>query len=159
MSTLYVDNLQPNLGSRVMAAGHVINQEMATVSTQVNITSSTLTSVWTPSYTPISDNSDVYALFNLNIMSNNNGGNDARYKWRIELGGVTLFSGIDYGPYDYNGGGTWFRGYTTYFTKHTNSATSALNYNILLANDVDSDNARFCDDGDESQVIFTEIAR
>ncbi len=24
MSTLYVDNLQPNLGSRVMAAGHVV---------------------------------------------------------------------------------------------------------------------------------------
>lgn len=62
MSTLYVDNLQPNLGSRVMAAGHVVQVQSADLHTlytaagngvanvftntglQVNITPTSLTS-------------------------------------------------------------------------------------------------------------------
>ena len=39
MSTLYVDNLQPNLGSGVHIAGHVI--QVATTSVQGNITTTT----------------------------------------------------------------------------------------------------------------------
>ena len=40
MSTLYVDNLEPNLGSRVMAAGHVV-QVVEQDNTTETITSST----------------------------------------------------------------------------------------------------------------------
>ena len=40
MSTLYVDNLQPNLGSRVMAAGHVV-QVVSAIKTDTATTSST----------------------------------------------------------------------------------------------------------------------
>jgi len=40
MSTLYVDNLEPNLGSRVMAAGHVVQAVNAEYATE-SITSST----------------------------------------------------------------------------------------------------------------------
>jgi hypothetical protein len=42
MSTLYVDNLQPNLGSRVMAAGHVVQvvRNETTVSTTFSENSS-----------------------------------------------------------------------------------------------------------------------
>lgn len=39
MSTLYVDNLEPNLGSRVMAAGHVVQVVRANFTTN-NVTSS-----------------------------------------------------------------------------------------------------------------------
>lgn len=38
MSTLYVDNLQPNLGSRVMAAGHVVQVVSAKHSSQSQTT-------------------------------------------------------------------------------------------------------------------------
>ena len=40
MSTLYVDNLQPNLGSRVMAAGHVVQVVSGSVSSETDLTSS-----------------------------------------------------------------------------------------------------------------------
>jgi len=38
MSTLYVDNLEPNLGSRVLAAGHVVQVVCATYGTKFNVT-------------------------------------------------------------------------------------------------------------------------
>ena len=41
MSTLYVDNLQPNLGSRVMAAGHVVQTVFHQSSTPRTTTSTT----------------------------------------------------------------------------------------------------------------------
>ena len=41
MSTLYVDNLQPNLGSRVMAAGHVVQVVSHQSSTARTTTSTT----------------------------------------------------------------------------------------------------------------------
>ena len=44
MSTLYVDNLQPNLGSRVMAAGHVVQVVHNTQSGNNNQTTAT---AWT----------------------------------------------------------------------------------------------------------------
>ena len=40
MSTLYVDNLQPNLGSRVMAAGHVVQVVQAASTTYLETTTS-----------------------------------------------------------------------------------------------------------------------
>ena len=44
MSTLYVDNLEPNLGSRVLAAGHVVQVVQATHTTQTELTT---TATWT----------------------------------------------------------------------------------------------------------------
>jgi len=43
MSTLYVDNLEPNLGSRVMAAGHVVQVQQYTTMTTTDTTSSSWT--------------------------------------------------------------------------------------------------------------------
>lgn len=40
MSTLYVDNLEPNLGSRVMAAGHVVQGVQGTGQNAVLVTTS-----------------------------------------------------------------------------------------------------------------------
>lgn len=60
MSTLYVDNLQPNLGSRVMAAGHVVQvQTKKWASAGFSTTSSSPTAI-TDFYvdiTPTSSNS------------------------------------------------------------------------------------------------------
>ena len=67
MSTLYVDNLQPNLGSRVMAAGHVVQ----TVSAEYNsiISTSNNASMTDTGFncqiTPTSSTSKVLALVTL----------------------------------------------------------------------------------------------
>ena len=65
MSTLYVDNLQPNLGSRVMAAGHVVQVVQATSTTNTTLTAGGI--VWTnagsaASITPASTSSKILIL-------------------------------------------------------------------------------------------------
>jgi len=65
MSTLYVDNLQPNLGSRVMAAGHVVQVVQQTYGVQINTSSTSyVTSNLAASITPTSTNSKI--LINVN---------------------------------------------------------------------------------------------
>jgi hypothetical protein len=60
MSTLYVDNLQPNLGSRVMAAGHVVQVVQTNDGTHGSVTSTSYTSTpITATITPTSTTSKV----------------------------------------------------------------------------------------------------
>ena len=66
MSTLYVDNLQPNLGSRVMAAGHVVqvvNGDLGTLSTS----SSTYSDIGSLSITPTSASSKILVLLEYHL--------------------------------------------------------------------------------------------
>jgi hypothetical protein len=65
MSTLYVDNLQPNLGSRVMAAGHVVQFKYDYSSTGTTITTNANSGGWVDvpvsvTITPTSTNSKIY---------------------------------------------------------------------------------------------------
>ena len=77
MSTLYVDNLQPNLGSRVMAAGHVVQvQTRKWPNTGFSSTSNSLVGV-TDFYvdiTPTSANSII--LFQSSVSMVNTGTTD-----------------------------------------------------------------------------------
>ena len=74
MSTLYVDNLQPNLGSRVMAAGHVV-QVLQTVKSD---TFSAAAGSWhkinglTQSITPTSTSSKVLVQASITTEDDNN---------------------------------------------------------------------------------------
>ena len=76
MSTLYVDNLQPNLGSRVMAAGHVV-QVVQAVKTDTSSGSGT---AWQSSgvsadITPTSSSSKVLVSVSVNLSNSaHNGG-------------------------------------------------------------------------------------
>ena len=77
MSTLYVDNLQPNLGSRVMAAGHVVQMQHNTSYTS---TQSTTASTWfdvSPSITitPTSTSSKIYITHKAPVMCYQTSGN------------------------------------------------------------------------------------
>ena len=74
MSTLYVDNLEPNLGSRVLAAGHVVQYqrfEPSPTSTtpasptngRVALTTSNTTSVWTAAFTPTSSDTKIIGVY------------------------------------------------------------------------------------------------
>lgn len=61
MSTLYVDNLEPNLGSRVMAAGHVVQVVHNTINQKIAFTSTSFTSSGlSVSITPTSANSKIH---------------------------------------------------------------------------------------------------
>jgi len=63
MSTLYVDNLEPNLGSRVLAAGHVVQVVNETYTTQVTTTgTSFIDTGLTASITPTSTSSKILIL-------------------------------------------------------------------------------------------------
>jgi hypothetical protein len=72
MSTLYVDNLQPNLGSRVMAAGHVV--QVVTASKNLSSDGTTTSGSYidanlSASITPTSTSSKVYAVAHFNGLS------------------------------------------------------------------------------------------
>ena len=73
MSTLYVDNLQPNLGSRVMAAGHVVQVvydnatgQSAAVATVTNNLADTATGFYAE-ITPTSSDSKILVMLTSNL--------------------------------------------------------------------------------------------
>jgi hypothetical protein len=72
MSTLYVDNLQPNLGSRVMAAGHVV--QVVTANKNLGSDNSTGSGSYidtglSASITPTSANSKIYVVAHFSGLS------------------------------------------------------------------------------------------
>ena len=113
MSTLKVDSLvEKTSGNGVHIAGHVINQEMVTTTTEASVTSTTLTSVWTPLLTtPISNSSFVFATFNMSIRAYNNSGADGRFKMRIKINGTDVSFTDSLGTYDYGNSGAWSKLY------------------------------------------------
>lgn len=144
MSTLYVDNLEPNLGSRVMAAGHVVQVKEAQAPSGgvVAFTSSAYTDIGlSVSITPTSASSKLLILYTCPVFLYTTGGDVAIG------GGFRLYRdsvSID-DPQGDSGGalGNWINlstlapsGYWDYFTTHTGNmmdtpnTTSAVNYNV-----------------------------
>jgi len=85
MSTLYVDNLEPNLGSRVMAAGHVVQVVHNTQSGNANTSSGTS---WTDtglsvSITPTSSSSKILVFVSTIVAVNDSTTNVARIDLRL----------------------------------------------------------------------------
>lgn len=76
MSTLYVDNLQPNLGSRVLASGHVVQVVSATTTSGNTITSTSYVDTGiTASITPTNTSNKILILVSsptLAVIGNNN---------------------------------------------------------------------------------------
>jgi len=75
MSTLYVDNLQPNLGSRVMAAGHVVQVLSATKTNTQNINGSSFVEIsdLSVTITPSSASSKILIIADVHYGSSNSG--------------------------------------------------------------------------------------
>ena len=96
MSTLYVDNLQPNLGSRVMAPGHVVQTvEHRFDSNHRNATSSTsyVATQITGAITPTSSNSKILVQVFTSGNNNNASGHELRATiYRDSPNGGNLFS-------------------------------------------------------------------
>ena len=94
-------------GQTLVAPGHVINQTRSTSSTQGLVTTSSYTSVWSPSYTPVSDSSIVYATFKLTLKTSRNFVSDTRGKYKIFLGATEISYNAYIGLYDYGWSGLW----------------------------------------------------
>lgn len=92
MSTLYVDNLQPNLGSRVMAAGHVVqvvnnytNVQLALSATGV-LTETGLEATITPTLA----SSKILIIVNQHVQVNNAGYGQTELRSGATLGASSL---------------------------------------------------------------------
>jgi hypothetical protein len=72
MSTLYVDNLQPNLGSGVHAAGHVVQIQNTSTLLSGTISSTTPVDLLSISFTPKFDNSSLYIVVTHRWQENTN---------------------------------------------------------------------------------------
>ena len=89
MSTLYVDNLQPNLGSRVMAAGHVVQVVSKETSAAISLAqSNSHSNVITHVITPTSSSSKV-RVHVCGIYYINNNSSSISHHFRIQRDGST----------------------------------------------------------------------
>ena len=95
MSTLYVDSLQPNLGSRVMAAGHVVQVVEDSIDTVIN-GSSTFSTLKSLSITPTSASSKIVIMYSNHIYQDQSG----YVGWRGALIRLKRGSTLIYGDTD-----------------------------------------------------------
>jgi hypothetical protein len=159
MSTLYVDNLQPNLGSRVMAAGHVVQVIQATHATKAESNSSTFSDTGlSVSITPTSTSSKVLVMVSIGSAGVlNNSGPDARGSFRIERGGNTLL-GSDLRSYDYGNSGSIM--FAPFYLSYLDSpaSTGILTYSLQQQKTAGT-SIRVCEGNNKISMQAMEIAQ
>lgn len=157
MSTLYVDNLQPNLGSRVMAAGHVVQVVQATYSTETSSISTTFSDTGlSASITPTSTSSKVLILFSLGSSGVNNTAAEARGYYRLMQGSTELYR-MDIRSYDYgNSGSISFVAHGQSFLDSP-ATTSSVTYKIQQRSSTGT--IRVCESNNQIQMQLLEIAQ
>ena len=138
MSTLYVDNLQPNLGSRVMAAGHVVQVvydnatgQSAAVATVTNNLADTATGFYAE-ITPTSSDSKILVMLTSNLQ--HTGASNQGIIWGMRRGTT---------PIARNGSSDYIEFTNTDNNFHTTinlnyvdapATTSLLRYELYLSN-------------------------
>ena len=92
MSTLYVDNLQPNLGNAVHAAGHVVQVQTTASALVSSVSGTTYTDILSLSFTPKFANS----LLRIDcVFRYQENGHDPNAKYKILHDGTNVY-GINY---------------------------------------------------------------
>lgn len=87
MSTLYVDNLEPNLGSQVEIpdlkplAGSVVQTTTITSNSNYYWSSSGWVTVWQPSFTPKYSNSRLHFAVSINVLNESSNNTDLWLGW------------------------------------------------------------------------------
>ena len=142
MSTLYVDNLQPNLSNAVHAAGHLVQVGHATSDTQIiygSGSTSWITAV-TGDFTPKFSTSKIYVDVTLQYGNRNNG--ELQFDHRLLRGSTAVTENLNTngtGTYDvvrfpaptsplYNG-----HYFTTFQMVDDPNTTSLITYNFQIA--------------------------
>jgi hypothetical protein len=92
MSTLYVDNLQPNLGSRVMAAGHVVQVVSTTSKSHQSHATNTFAhfSGLDCTITPTSSSSKIFVSVNIFVGNASDDNYNQFIIYRQEAGGANV---------------------------------------------------------------------
>lgn len=132
-STLYVDNLQPNLGSRVMAAGHVVQvvQDVKTVMQTQNAPSVlTYTTAQSVTITPSSNTSKI--LLRVNYGWGDSNASNAGLVTRFQRGTTTVADYNVFWASSANGTGNHYSNSSHEFLDAP-STTSAITYNFQVA--------------------------
>lgn len=165
MSTLYVDNLQPNLGSEVEISNlkanpqNVLKTELFVNTNSTEHSSTSYTDVITYTYTPVSATSRIIFQTSTFIRGYNNGTADARFKYRILVNGsekaVKRYCGI----YDYGSHGTWSNGSYSDCIEFDSVSTAALTIKIQTGVIGSGGGVRTSENGDPSTLLVTEIAQ
>jgi hypothetical protein len=164
MSTLYVDNLQPNLGSQVEIpnlkpnSGNVIKTQLLTNTSDTNITSTSYTDAMTFTYTPALATSKIYFHCSFILRAYRDGGADGRFKYRILINGSEKLNNLYLGPYDYGGGGIWFNWKLSEIVEFDSVSTSALTFKFQTAV-LGGQGIRTNENAKQSQLLVTEIAQ
>ena len=163
MSTLYVDNLEPNLGSRVLAAGHVVQVVQGTTATQVQVSATSETDTGlTATITPSSTTSKILVMVDQSIWINdtsdgNAGGNLHLYRDSTKI--ITSVSQSDMRITAERTVGELRLGWhLNYNILDAPNSTSAIVYKTTLANF----NAVYIDaqhSSSPSRIILMEIAQ
>jgi len=131
MSTLYVDNLEPNLGSRVLAAGHVVQVVQGTNSSEAISSASSYTDTGlSATITPSSTSSKIMVFVSMSSSGVlQNAGYDARGFYGINRDGSMIYEcyirSYDYG----NSGSIMFAPFEMSYLDSP-STTSAVTYKL-----------------------------
>lgn len=156
MSTLYVDNLEPNLGSRVMAAGHVVQVVQSDFNTLVtnSTNGTTIASGVKKSITPTSSNSKILIMCDVSVGKNSTNSYGELFIYKdgsslIQMENSLLYTG-DTGQ-NYN------RVPITYLDSP--STTSSTEYEIYFKKEGASGEMYINPDSGRSTITLMEIAQ
>jgi len=138
MTTLYVDNIAPNLQSKISApnlqlpSGSVVQVATGSVYSGSLITSTSYSDTGlAASITPTSASSDILVIVQYQGGPTVNGGSDGRVYWRIfETSTSAQLTEVDNRAYDYGGSGTIQWHSQILQTLHSPSTTSTLTYKL-----------------------------
>lgn len=164
MSTLYVDNLEPNLGSRVMAAGHVVqvvhsdgssaSYNATTSASYVEFNSALRTSI-----TPTSSSSKILVMGGLGVGIDRQSGSDANGQIRIrEVNSGSAIAETGIRVYDRGGSGIYLQWGQTLAKLYAPNTTSELTYTfdmrLIAGQDI-----RTNDENKATYITLMEIAQ
>ena len=171
MSTLYVDNLEPNLGSRVMAAGHVVQAKQAASTTYLEITSGSATTWYdggaTVTITPTAANSKVLILNSATGIHNptSSGSIGCRILRNVNGGGWDVVSHRARQGYGGSSLGTYYSVNWDYNYLDSPNTTSSVQYKIQINMEsggnlrYNSTDNSYSPTTSESSLIVMEIAQ
>jgi len=158
MSTLYVDNLEPNLGSRVMAAGHVVQVVQSTYATETQSTASSYTDTGlTASITPTNSSSKILVVFSLGGGCGvNNTSSDARGYYKLVRDSTDLYE-MDIRSYDYGNSGSIQWG--AYGQSYLDSPATSSSVTYKIQQKIGTGTIRVCNGNMQIQMQLLEIAQ
>lgn len=157
MSTLYVDNLQPNLGTGVSIPGHVIQVVQGSTSTHVEVSGDTYTDTGlSGTITPKKASSKILVIVAQSMATSQSGSGSWQVTNRILRGSTEIIEvNRSFWVNQANGGGASH----SIIKLDSPNTTDAITYTTQARNGSASGNFRAQMDGGESTITLMEIAQ